>query len=83
MGAKSMIFDITTIIPILFNFSMWIKLFSLVLIFFYFILSLVIVRQVKLVGQLVQTEFSPVLQILTVLHSFAVFGLFILTWMLI
>ncbi len=43
----------------------------------YFIFSLIIVRQVKLMTETLITEVSPVLRVFTILHAVAALGLII------
>lgn len=63
----------------LFNFWGLVKLFALVLFFFYFVLSLVIVRQTDLMNQVLGEEgVSPVLRLVTLVHLVAVGFLFFL-----
>ncbi len=75
--------DALNLISGLFNVWLWVKLFSLVLVLFYFVLSLVIVRQVDLMGQILKTEVVPALRTASLLHAAAVGILFILVVILI
>jgi hypothetical protein len=67
----------------LFNLMIFIKLFALVLVFFYFIFTLIILRQVALMNQVVETSFSPVVRAATWLQAIAVGLLFFLIFALV
>ncbi len=74
--------NIAAIIALL-NIWLFIKLFVLVLLFFYFVLSLIITRQVDLMNQVLGTRISPAIQTAVVFHAIAVGILFFLAVVLI
>ncbi|OGG05876.1 hypothetical protein A2872_02650 [Candidatus Gottesmanbacteria bacterium RIFCSPHIGHO2_01_FULL_42_12] len=67
----------------LFTFWAFVKLFFLVLLFFYFVLSLVIARQVDLMNQVLGTNISPFIRLVVIVHSVAVAILFLLAFALV
>lgn len=82
MGDQAIMF--TTFDPIgFFNIWLFIKLFALVLFLFYFILSLVIARQVDLMNQVLGTNIAPGIRLVVIIHAVAVGFLFFLALILI
>ncbi len=67
----------------LFNIWLLVKLFVLVLLFFYFVMSLIIARQVDLMNQVLGTNISPLLRTIVVFHAISVGLLFFLAVLLI
>ena len=67
----------------LFSFWAFIKLFLLVLLFFYFVLALVITRQVDLMNQVLGTNISPFIRLVVIGHAAAVALLFFLAFALV
>jgi len=60
------------------NFYVILKGFFLVAFVMYFLFSLVIIRQVQLLTDIIITEVSPVLRALTILHAGFALGIIIL-----
>ncbi len=61
-----------------FNFWLFIKVFALVLFLLYFLLSLIIARQVDLMNQILGTNISPLLHLAVLIHAVAAGSLFLL-----
>ncbi|MEK7127617.1 MAG: DUF5657 family protein [Patescibacteria group bacterium] len=66
-----------------FSFLAFFKLFSLVLIFFYFIFTLVVYRQVTLMNQILETSFTPLVKLTALVQIVAVVVLFFLVFLLV
>lgn len=62
----------------LLDFAFLIKLFSLALVFFYFIFCLVVTRQVALMNQILETSLTPLVKIVILVQTIAVACLFFL-----
>ena len=62
----------------LFNIIFLIKLFSLALVFFYFIFCLVVTRQVALMNQILETSLTPMVKLIALVQTIAVIFLFFL-----
>lgn len=60
------------------NFYIILKGFFLLAFIMYFLFSLVIIRQVQLLTDIVITEISPVLRALTILHAGFALGIIVL-----
>jgi hypothetical protein len=67
----------------LFDLVILIKLFALALVFFYFIFALIISRQTSLMNQVLETSFTPIIKIVTLLQVAAVGLLFFLIFALV
>lgn len=63
----------------LFKISFLVKLFLLVLGFFYFIFTIVVYRQISLMSQTVQTSVSGVVKLIALIQILLVLGLLLLT----
>ena len=66
----------------LFQLSLLVKLFLLVLAFFYLVFSLVVYRQISLMTQVLDSRISPVVRLTALLQIIAVAVLFLLVWLL-
>lgn len=62
-----------------FQFGLLIKLFFLVLTFFYFVFSVVVWRQIVLMTQVLDSKISPLVKTIAVVQIFAVAFLFFLS----
>ncbi len=62
--------------------SVFIKLFALILFFFYFVFSAVVFQKINVMTQVLDTNISPIIKILALIQIFATIGLFFLAVML-
>lgn len=62
----------------IFQFRLLFKLFILVVVLFYFVLSAVIYRQISLMTQILETKISPIIKAIAILQIIAVGFLFFL-----
>lgn len=62
-----------------FQFGLLIKLFFLVLTFFYFVFAVVVWRQIVLMTQVLDSKISPLVKTIAVIQIFAVAFLFFLS----
>ncbi len=67
----------------LFNLWLFIKLFVLVLLFFHFVLAALVIRQTSLMTQVLGTNISPLIKLITLIHALAVAVVFFLAVILI
>lgn len=61
-----------------FQFGMLFKLFLLVVVLFYFVLTIIIYRQISLMTQILESKISPLIKGIAVLQIIAVGFLFLL-----
>lgn len=62
------------------TFLIFIKAGVLIILFFYVIFALLIIRQVDLMGKTIITTASPLLSALAIIHAALAIGLIILAW---